>query len=104
MRQTQKRMRQYLNPRVHRVGEEGKYDEFTTLDRNGDGGDTLNTTGLKEKGEAGEDEQDVVEVEEEGKAEEGPDQQQWKEYWAHTGDRTGEPTSGENQQPVVGSS
>jgi len=74
------------------------------LDRNGDGGDTLNTTGLKGKGEAGEDEQDVVEVEEEGKAEEGPDQQQWKEYWAHTGDRTGEPTSGENQQPVVGSS
>jgi hypothetical protein len=101
---TQKRMRQYLNPRVHRVGEEGKYDEFTTLDRNGDGGDTLNTTGLKEKGEAGEDEQEVVEVEEEGKAEEGPDQQQWKEYWAHTADRTGEPTSGENQQPVVGSS
>ena len=50
------------------------------MDRNGDGGDTLNTTGLKEKGEAGEDEQEVIEVEEEGKAEEGPDQQQWKEY------------------------
>ena len=73
------------------------------MDRNGDGGDTLNTTGLKEKGEAGEDEREVIE--EEGKAEEeGPDQHQWKEYWAHTGDRTGEPTSGENQQPVVGSS
>ena len=35
------------------------------MDRNGDGGDTLNTTGLKEKGEAGEDEQEVIEVEEE---------------------------------------
>lgn len=88
---TQKRIRQYLNPRVHRVGEEGKYDEFATLE---EGSDTLNTTGLREK-------QDEVkgtgqEREEEKIAEEGTDQQQqqqWKEYWSRPND--GEASSGD---------
>ena len=87
---TQKRIRQYLNPRVHRVGEEGKYDEFVTLE----GSDMLNTTGLREK-------QDEVtctgqELEEEKIAEEGTDeqqQQQWKEYWSRPND--GEASSGD---------
>jgi len=90
----QKRIRQYLNPRVHRVGEEGKYDEFSTLDKNGDGGDTLNTTGLEEKQDEGyeiaatslQSSSEGTEGKEKKKIPEGgsDQQEQWKECWAHT--------------------
>lgn len=94
---TQKRIRQYLNPRVRRVGEEGKYDEFATLGQNGEGSDTLNTMGLQEKQDEGTGTSTRSEIEEEKIAEEGSDhhhqQQQWKEYWSRPND--GEATSGD---------
>jgi len=89
---TKKRIKQKMHTRVHRLGEEGKYDEFDALEKDDNGG-ALKVTGFDEKNstQAPENGTRIDEAEEDtdmddSKFDEEGGNKKWKEYWAHTGE------------------